>query len=83
MVQRGEHRQGYALAKRGNDFWTASGGRVCTAMFRSWIVLGLHGARAQGRGGDHINAANIAHCRETGDRYMEAECLRLQGANWN
>ena len=26
-----------------------------------------------------MNAGNIAHCRKTGDRYMEAECVRLQG----
>ena len=77
-VQRGDHRKGYELAKRGNDFWTASGGRICTAMFRSWIVLGLKGL---GRIDEAVtlNAANIDHCRETGDRYMEAECLRLRG----
>ncbi len=37
-VQRGDHELGYALAKRGNDFWTDSGGRICTAMFGSFVV---------------------------------------------
>ena len=26
-----------------------------------------------------LNGTNIAHCQETGDCYMEPECLRLQG----
>ena len=26
-----------------------------------------------------MNAGNISHCRETGDRYMEPECVRLNG----
>ena len=69
---------GYALARKGNDFWNGNGGRVCNAMFRSWIVRGLQGL---GRFDEAIelNGRNIAHCRETGDRYMEPECVRLQG----
>lgn len=78
QVQRGAFETGYALAKEGNDFWNASGGRICNAMFRSWIVRGLAGL---GRIGEAVtlNLENIAHCRETGDRYMEPECVRLQG----
>jgi predicted ATPase len=77
-VQRGDHELGYALAKRGNDFWTDSGGRICTAMFRSWIVRGLQGlGRIEEAAA--LNADNIAHCRDTGDCYMEPECVRLQG----
>jgi class 3 adenylate cyclase len=78
QVQHGEFEVGYSLAKKGNDFWNASGGRVCNAMFRSWIVRGLQGL---GRIDEAIllNGNNITHCRETGDRYMEPECLRLQG----
>ena len=77
-VMRGDYERGYSLVKRGNDFWTGSGGRVCTAMFRSWIVLGLGGL---GRTEEAVmlNAANIEHCRRTGDRYMEPECVRLAG----
>ena len=47
-------------------------------MMRSWIVLGLQGL---GRIEDAlaVNAGNIKHCRETGDRYMEPECVRLHG----
>ncbi len=76
-VQRGDYELGFSLAKKGNDFWTSSEGRICTAMFRSWVVLGLQGL---GRIDEAIqlNLENIAHCRETGDRYMEPECLRIK-----
>ena len=77
-VQAGAFDLGYSLAKQGNDFWNGNGGRICNAMFRSWIVLGLQG---MGRVEEAIaiNRGNVAHCRETGDRYMEPECVRLQG----
>ncbi|WP_108659911.1 AAA family ATPase [Acuticoccus kandeliae] len=78
LVQRGEYETGHALLRRGNDFWNESGGRVCNAMFRSWIVRGLTGlGRVEEAAA--LNVLNIAHCRETGDRYMLPECLRLQG----
>jgi len=77
-VRRGDYELGYTLAKKGNDFWTASGGRICTAMFRSWIVLGIQGLGRTGEAAK-LNDANINHCRATGDRYMEPECLRLRG----
>jgi tetratricopeptide (TPR) repeat protein len=78
LVQGGDYEKGYELAKRGNDFWNKSGGRICNAMFRGWIVEGLEGL---GRFDDALalNERNIAHCRQTGDRYMEPECLRKQG----
>ena len=77
-IQRGEFAIGHPLIEAGNHFWTISGGKIATAMFRSWIVLGLQGL---GRIDEAslLNAANIAHCRETGDCYMEPECVRLQG----
>ncbi len=77
-VQRGAFETGYSMAKEGNDFWNASGGRICNAMFRTWIVRGLAGL---GRIDEAmaLNLRNIAHCRETGDRYMEPECVRLHG----
>ncbi|MEM7224970.1 MAG: AAA family ATPase [Pseudomonadota bacterium] len=77
-VQLGDYERGHGLAKQGNDFWTASGGRICTAMFRSWILLGLQGLGRVEEAAE-LAAANTAHCRATGDRYMEPECLRLQG----
>ncbi|MEJ2015499.1 MAG: adenylate/guanylate cyclase domain-containing protein [Limibacillus sp.] len=78
-IQKGNFESGYAYAKKGNDFWNASGGRVCNAMFRSWIVAGLHGL---GREEEalKLNALTIEHCQRTGDRYMHAETLRLRGA---
>ncbi len=74
----GDFELGLDFCKPGNEFWEVSGGGVCTAMMRSWIVLGLLGL---GRVEDArvMNSGNIAHCRSTGDRYMEPECLRLQG----
>jgi predicted ATPase len=77
-VQRGEFESGHSLSEKGNEIWTMSGGGICTAMMRSWIVLGLQGL---GRIDEalSLNAGNITHCRETGDRYMEPECVRLQG----
>ena len=47
-------------------------------MMRSWIVLGLLGLGRVAEAAA-LNEANIAHCRATGDRYMEPECLRLKG----
>ncbi len=77
-IQRGDFESGYSLAERGNEYWTMSGGGICTAMMRSWIVLGLQGL---GRIDEAlaVNAGNITHCRDTGDRYMEPECVRLHG----
>ena len=77
-VQREEFEAGYSLIQTGNDFWTMSGGKICTAMFRSWIVLGLQGLGRINEAKELI-ANNIIHCRQSGDRYMEPECVRLQG----
>jgi class 3 adenylate cyclase/predicted ATPase len=78
QIQLGDFENGYSLADRGNKYWTMSGGGICTAMMRSWIALGLQGL---GRIDEalEMNAGNISHCRETGDRYMEPECVRLNG----
>ncbi len=74
----GKHENGLPLAKLGNDYWNMTGGRICNAMMRSWIVLGMQGL---GQIGDVklLNDSNILHCCETGDRYMEPECIRIQG----
>jgi predicted ATPase len=77
-IRRGRFETGLALAKTGNDFWNESGGRICNAMFGSWLVSGLHGL---GRIDEalELNAGTIAHCRDTGDHFMEAECVRMRG----
>jgi predicted ATPase len=77
-IQRGDFAIGHPMAKQGNDFWNMAGGRICTAMFRGWIVLGLQGLGRIGEA-NTLNADNITHCRKTGDHYMEPECVRLQG----
>ena len=79
MLLRGDPEEAYRLVKTGNDFWLASGGRICTAMFRSWIAEALV-ALSRFSEARTLNESNIAHCRQTGDRYMEPECLRLRGA---
>lgn len=78
LVMRGEHQRGHSLLKQGNDFWHESGGRICNAMFRSWISLGLSGL-GRHEEASRLNTRNVDHCRSTGDRYMEPECIRLQG----
>jgi predicted ATPase len=66
------------MAKKGNDFWYGADGRLCGALMRTWMVDGLCGL---GRVDDAqaLSTANIAQCRETGDRFMEPECLRQSG----
>lgn len=78
LTMMGRFGEGHVLVCRGNDFWNASGGRVCNAMFRSWIATGL---MALGRVDDAMETvdATIRHCRETGDCFMEPECVRLYG----
>jgi predicted ATPase len=77
-IQRGDFETGHPLAKAGSEYWAMSGGGVCTAMFRSWIVHALQGLGRIDEAAA-LNTDSIAHCRETGDRYMEPECVRLQG----
>ncbi len=74
----GRFEEGYKLVKQGNDFWNMAGGRICNAMFRSWVALGLRGLDRTDEATDLIGLT-IRHCRETGDCYMEPECVRLQG----
>lgn len=77
LLQLEDAAEAHRLLKIGNDFWSASGGRICTAMFRGWLVESLV---ALGRPDEawRLNEANLGHCRQTGDRYMEPECLRLR-----
>ena len=78
LIRRGDFEAGHELAGRGNAFWNQSAGRICNAMFGSWIALGLAGLGRLQEATER-NARNIAHCRESGDRFMEPECVRLQG----
>jgi predicted ATPase len=74
----GDYASGYGLMKQGNDFWNMAGGRVCNALFWSWLCRGLGGMGETSQSLDLIDRA-IAHCRKTGDCYMEPECLRIKG----
>jgi len=78
LILRGDFALGHKMSKEGNAFWSGAEGRLCSAMMRSWLVLGLVGLGRIAEAAE-LNAANIAHCRTTGDRYMEPECVRLQG----
>lgn len=78
LLLNGDTAEAYRFLKAGNDFWSASGGRICTAMFRTWMAEALAKLDRLQEARTIIDA-NIAHCRQTGDRYMEPECLRLRG----
>lgn len=76
LIEAGRFDEGYPVIKSGNDFWARMEGRICNAMFKSWVAQGLSGV------GQHQHALNliketIKHCQSTGDRYMEPECWRL------
>ena len=73
-----EFTAGYKLMKQGNDFWNMADGRVCNALFWSWMSMGLGGMGKTAEALELIERA-ISHCRETGDCYMEPECLRIKG----
>jgi class 3 adenylate cyclase/tetratricopeptide (TPR) repeat protein len=77
LVLQGAHTAGYDLMAAGNDYWNQGGGRVCNALFWSWMALGLGGAGRRSEALDRIELA-LVHCRETGDRWMEPEALRIQ-----
>jgi predicted ATPase len=47
-------------------------------MFQSWIALGLQGL-GQIEEASKVVDLTIRHCRETGDCFMEPECVRLRG----
>ncbi|MDH3668195.1 MAG: AAA family ATPase [Paracoccaceae bacterium] len=78
QILRGAFEEGHALVAQGNAFWSGSGGGICTAMMRSWMVLGLQGLGSINEA-IALNDSNIFHCRSSGDRYMEPECVRLRG----
>ena len=78
QILNGDYASGYGLMKQGNDFWNMAGGRICNALFWSWMCRGLGGMGETSEALELIDRA-IAHCRETGDRYMEPECLRIKG----
>jgi class 3 adenylate cyclase len=78
QILQGEYEPGYELMKNGNDYWNQSHGRICNALFWSWLSRGLDGLGRSAEAQAVIDRA-IAHCRDTGDCYMEPECLRLKG----
>lgn len=76
LVAAGRFNEGYPIVKSGNDFWTRMEGRICSAMFKSWVAQGLAGI-GQKKQAIELIEATIKHCADTGDRYMEPECWRL------
>jgi class 3 adenylate cyclase len=77
LILGGRFQEGYESIKTGNDFFNQAGGRICNALFLSWIAQGLGGLGRFAEALEVIDRA-IAHCRLTGDRYMEPEVLRLR-----
>lgn len=78
LILRKEFTTGYDVLRQGNDFWNATGGRICNAMWWCLMSIALEGMNRRAEALELIDRA-ILHCRETGDRYMEPECLRIKG----
>ena len=73
----GDFETGYPLISQAMAAWRQAEGRICSAMFWRGEALGLFGL---GRSAEAISLIDdaIAHCRSTGDRYMEPEVLRVK-----
>jgi tetratricopeptide (TPR) repeat protein len=78
LILQGEFESGYAFTVRSNEFWKAGGGQICSGLFWSSESLALHGLGRQQEAMQLIGRA-IAYCRESGDRWMEPELLRIKG----
>ena len=78
LIVRGSFGAGYEALKQGNDFFNGAGGRICNAMWWCQLASALFELERRPEALALIERAAV-HCRETGDRYMEPECLRLKG----
>ena len=75
----GEFATGHAFSRLANARWKEAEGRVCSALFWSAEARGLAGLGRTAEALALVDAA-IGHCRDTGDRFMEPEVLRMKGA---
>lgn len=73
----GDFETGYRLTKLATTRWREAEGQICSAMFWGGEAIALGGLGRTQEALALIEAA-IAHCRNTGDRYMEPEVLRVK-----
>lgn len=77
LILQGDFAPGLASLQSGNAHWIDGNGRVCNALFWSWLAMGLGGLGRTTEAIERIDLA-IEHCRATGDRWMEPEALRIK-----
>ncbi len=73
----GDYETGYSLTKAATTRWREAEGKICSAMFWGGEAIALGGIGRTREALELIEAA-IAHCRDTGDCYMEPEALRIK-----
>jgi class 3 adenylate cyclase len=73
----GDFETGYRLTKLATTRWREAEGRICSALFWGGEAMALAGLGRLSEARELIGAA-VDHCRDTGDRYMEPEVLRLK-----
>ena len=73
----GDYETGYRLTKLATTGWREAEGKICSALFWGGEALALGGL---GRTREALELIDIAaaHCRDTGDRFMEPEVLRVK-----
>lgn len=72
----GNFEAGYRLTKLATTRWRQAGGKICSALFWGGEAIALAGLGRTEEARELMDAA-IRHCRETGDRFMEPEALRV------
>jgi len=77
-IRKGSFETGYALLRLGTAHWRQVEGKICSALFWSAEAIALCGLGRTREAMELIDEA-IAHCRETGDRWMEPEVVRIRG----
>lgn len=77
LTRMGDFENGYRLTHIATTGWREAEGKICSAMFWGGEAIALAGLGRTEEALSLVEAA-IAHCRQTGDRYMEPEVLRLR-----
>ncbi len=77
LTRMGDFETGYRLTHNATTRWRQAEGRICSALFWGGEAIALNGLGRTGEETSLIDAA-IAPCRDTGDRYMEPEVLRVK-----
>ena len=73
----GDYETGYRLTKLATTRWREAEGKICSALFWGGEAIALGGIGRTREALELIEAA-IAHCNDTGDRYMGPEVLRVK-----